>query len=186
MAGSNEILLVRHGETDENAADRFQGRLNTHLNARGREQSRALALRLAGEGLRELYSSPLSRARETAQIVGGRLGLEPIYDERLMEADTGAWTGRLYADVIAAAPDDFAAWRAVSKSFRFPGGESVREQAARVAAALEDVRAAGALPALVVCHGGAIRSVPGAHRADDDFVGNCALYRLAVPAGSAR
>jgi broad specificity phosphatase PhoE len=43
MAGSNEVLLVRHGETDENAAARFQGRLDTRLNARGREQSRALA-----------------------------------------------------------------------------------------------------------------------------------------------
>lgn len=183
MAGSNEILLVRHGQTDANAADRFQGRLDTQLNARGREQSRALALRLAGEGLRALYSSPLSRARETAEIVGAQLGLAPVCDERLMEADTGDWTGRLYADVIALAPEQFAAWRSVSPAFRFPDGESVLEQAARVAAALEDVRA-GALPALVVCHGGAIRSVPGAHRADGDFVGNCALYRLVLPAGS--
>lgn len=185
MAGSNEILLVRHGETDDNAADRFQGRLDTHLNARGREQSRALAQRLTGEGLRALYSSPLARARETAQIIGAQLGLEPTYDGRLMEADTGDWTGRPYAEVIAAAPDEFAAWRSVSPSFRFPAGESVRQQASRVAAALADVRDAGVLPALVVCHGGVIRCVPGARRAEHDFVGNCALYRLAAPARSA-
>lgn len=179
MAGSNEILLVRHGETDDNAADRFQGQLDTHLNERGREQSRALARRLAGEGLRALYSSPLSRARETAEIVGAELGLQPVYDARFMEADTGDWSGLPYADVIARTPDEFAAWRSASRAFRFPGGESVAEQAARVGAALQDVRAAGVLPALVVCHGGTIRAVPGAHRADDDFVGNCALYRLA-------
>jgi len=182
MAGSNEILLVRHGETDDNAADRFQGQLDTHLNERGREQSRALARTLAVEGLRALYSSPLLRARETAQIIAVELGLEAVFDARLMEADTGDWTGRPYAEVIAQAPDEFAAWRGASRTFRFPGGESVAEQAARVGAALDAVRAAGALPAVVVCHGGAIRAVPGANRAEGDFVGNCALYRLAASA----
>ena len=76
MAGSNEVLLVRHGETDDNAGDRFQGRTDTRLNERGREQSRALARRLRGEGLRALYCSPLRRAHETARIVGAQLGLE--------------------------------------------------------------------------------------------------------------
>ena len=70
MAGPNEVLLVRHGETDDNAAARFQGRRDTLLNERGREQSRALAQRLRDEGLRSLYTSPLQRARATAQIVG--------------------------------------------------------------------------------------------------------------------
>ncbi len=181
MAGSNEVLLVRHGETDDNAADRFQGQLDTRLNDRGREQSRALARSLAGEGLRALYSSPLLRARETAEIVGAQLGLEPVFDDRLMEANTGDWTGQLYADVTAAAPDEFRAWRSADRSFRFPGGESVAEQAERVAAALVDVRGAGALPALVVTHGGAIRAVPGAVPTGD-FVGNCAQYRLVDPA----
>ncbi len=177
MAGSNEILLVRHGETDDNAADRFQGQRDTRLNDRGREQSRALADSLAGEGLRALYASPLSRARETAQIVADRLGLEPVFDARLMEADTGAWTGLLYAEVIAAAAEEFRAWRRADRGFQFPGGESVVEQAARAEAALADVRA-GALPALVVTHGGTIRALPGAVPVGD-FVGNCALYRLA-------
>lgn len=184
MAGSNEVLLVRHGETDDNAADRFQGQLDTRLNDRGREQSRSLARSLAGEGLRALYSSPLLRARETARIVGAQLGLEPVFDERLMEANTGAWTGLLYRDVIEVAPDDFKAWRSALPAFRFPAGESVAEQAHRVEAALADVRAAGGLPALVVTHGGAIRAIPGAVPTGD-FVGNCALYRLADPAGHA-
>ena len=91
MAGTNEVLLVRHGETDDNAADRFQGRLDTALNERGRAQSRALAEVLAGERLRALYSSPLRRARETAESVAGRLGLELVLDARLMEADAGDW-----------------------------------------------------------------------------------------------
>lgn len=183
MAGSSEVLLVRHGETDDNVADRFQGRRDTLLNARGREQAHALAARLGGEGIRVLYSSPLSRARETAEIVGAALGLEPILDARLVEADTGAWTGRLYSDVVADEPGAFDRWRAVDPTFRFPDGESVAEQAARVAAALADV-AAGPLPALVVTHGGSIRSVDGIERAPGGAVGNCALYRLPAPAAA--
>ncbi|MGI9097182.1 MAG: histidine phosphatase family protein [Solirubrobacteraceae bacterium] len=182
MAGSNEVLLVRHGETDDNAANRFQGRIDTPLNDRGREQSRALARSLAGEGLRALYSSPLSRARETAEIVGAQLGLKPTYDPRLMEADAGEWSGRLSAEIAAGAPGAFAAWRGADPGFRFPGGESVAQQAARVAAALADV-GAGPLPALVVTHGGTIRAVDGIV-APGGAIANCELHRVRAPAAS--
>jgi len=176
MAGSNEVLLVRHGETDDNAASRFQGRIDTLLNDRGREQSRALARAVAGEGLRALYASPLLRARETAQIVGAEIGLEPIIDERLVEADTGDWSGLLTAQIVANAPAQYAAWRAVDPAFRFPGGESVPEQAGRVQAALADVRA-GPLPALVVCHGGTLRAIAELQLAGRS-VANCEVHRL--------
>jgi broad specificity phosphatase PhoE len=177
MAGSNEVLLVRHGETEDNAADRFQGRRDTQLNDRGREQSRALAQSLRGEGLRAIYTSPLQRARATAQIVGDALGLEPVLDERLMEVDAGDWSGLRYAAVEQA---ELRRWRAADPAFRFPAGESVAEQAARVAAALADV-AGGPLPALVVTHGGSIRSVGGIDLPPGGAVGNCALFRLPAP-----
>ena len=181
MAGCNEVLLVRHGETDDNASARFQGQLDTPLNARGREQSVALAESLRGEGLRALYSSPLLRALETAQIVGAAVGLEPILDERLVEADAGDWSGRLIADIVAGEQEGYARWRAADPEFRFPGGESVAEQAQRIAAALADVTA-GPLPALVVTHGGTIRAVAGIDRAGGGriSVANCALIRLTV------
>ena len=183
MAGSNEVLLVRHGETDDNAARRVQGQRDSQLNERGREQSRALAERLREENLQALYTSPLQRASATAQIVGDLLGLEAISDERLMEADAGDWSGRLIADVTADAPDDWQRWRCADPTFRFPGGESVAEQAARVHAALADV-ASGPLPALVVTHGGSIRAVgaigSGA-TGSGGTIGNCALFRLPAP-----
>jgi broad specificity phosphatase PhoE len=179
VAGSNEVLLVRHGETDDNAAHRFQGRSDTPLNDRGREQSRALARALAGEGLVALYSSPLARARETAEIVGAQLGLRPVFDDRLMEADVGEWQGRLSADIEADHPGAIAAWRAVDPRFRFPGGESVPELVARVAASLADV-GAGPLPALVVAHGGTIRAVDGIV-APGGSVANCQLHRVRAP-----
>jgi broad specificity phosphatase PhoE len=182
MAGSKEVLLVRHGETDDNAANRFQGQLDTPLNDRGREQARMLARALAGEGPRALYSSPLARARETAEIVGALLCLAPVLDERLMEADSGDWSGLLYREIIASQPGAFAAWRAADPAFRFPNGESVAEQAARVAAALADV-CAGPLPAVVVCHGGVIRAVEGLGAVIGE-VGNCSLYRLPPTPGA--
>ncbi len=187
MAPSNEVLLVRHGETDDNAAGRLQGRRDTQLNDRGREQSRALAQRLRHEGLQALYTSPLQRARATAQIVGDLLGMEAIVDGRLVEVDAGDWSGRLIADVTATAPDDWRRWRCADPSFRFPGGESVAEQAARVAAALADV-ARGPLPALVVTHGGSIRAVGAIERPPNGSIANCVLYRLpaVIAARSAR
>ena len=180
MAGCNEVLLVRHGETDENAAACFQGRRDTRLNDRGRQQSRVLAEALRAEGARALYSSPLLRAHETARIIGAAIGLEPVLDERLVEADAGAWPGRMIADILAGERTEYERWRAADPTFRFPDGESVAEQAQRIAAALADV-AAGPLPAVVVTHGGTIRAVEGIDRPADGKVGNCAMFRLTVP-----
>jgi probable phosphoglycerate mutase len=183
MAAWNEVLLVRHGETADNASARFQGRLDTPLNDRGRAQSHELARTLGDEGLRALYCSPLLRAHETASIVGAAIGLEPVLDERLVEADAGRWAGRQIADILAGEQAEYARWRAADPAFRFPGGESVAEQAQRIAAALADV-AAGPLPALVVTHGGTIRAVEGLEAPADGAVPNCAVLRLTVPAAA--
>lgn len=169
MAGPQDVLLARHGETDDNAASRFQGRRDPSLNANGRAQALILAETVAGEGLVALYASPLMRARETAEIVAAQLGLELSFDERFMEADCGDWAGKLYAEAIAEDPEGFAAWRRADPAFRFPGGESVAEQAVRVAAALASVRAAGCLPALVICHGGTIRAATGLRAGGDQI-----------------
>jgi broad specificity phosphatase PhoE len=155
------ILLARHGETDDNVPPlRFQGRRDTPLNDTGRRQAAELAERLRGEPIASLWSSDLIRARETAEIVGAAHGLgAPRTDERLSEGRRGAWEGRLMDDVAREEPEDYARWRAADPDFRFPGGETLVELQQRVLAALEDIRAAGPLPALVVCHGGPIRAV---------------------------
>jgi broad specificity phosphatase PhoE len=151
------ILLARHGETDDNAPPaRVQGRRDVPLNERGREQARELARAAAAEGPRALWTSQLSRARETAEIVGAELGLEPRVDDRLAESDRGSWEGRLLEEIEREEPELWAAWRRAGESFRFPGGEALADHLARVSTALDEV-AAGPLPALVVCHGGTIR-----------------------------
>ena len=156
--GPPTVLLARHGETDDNREPlRFQGWRDTPLNDNGRRQAAALAERIAGEGIVSLWSSDLTRAGETAAIVGARLGLRARLDWRLREANRGYWEGRPFEDVAREEPEAYAAWMRAGPNWRFPGGESLGEQQARVAACVEDVRASGELPALLVCHGGSIR-----------------------------
>lgn len=151
------IWLARHGETAYNAERRFQGQGAIALSDRGRDQARALAEEARGHGFASLWCSPLPRARETADIVATGIGLELREDPRLMETDAGDWTDRTFAEVEAEDPLRFAAFVLGDPGFAFPGGESFAAQQERVTAALEDVRAADGLPALVVCHRNSIR-----------------------------
>lgn len=181
------VLLARHGETDDNAAARFQGVRNPPLNARGRDQAAALGDRLAAAGgvagrgpadlrvgdavrlghpgigraaippVREIWASPYARARETAEIVAARLRLPVRFDDRLKESDVGQWAGLTYAEVQAADPDGFHAWVQGDLTHRFPGGESLADVSARVEEVVAEARVL-APTVLCVCHGGVIRS----------------------------
>jgi len=174
------ILLARHGETDDNRAPaRVQGWRNPPLNDRGREQAADLAARVAGESLARLYSSNLRRARESAEIVGGALGLEVIVDEDLAESNRGRWEGRLLRDIEREEPEAWAAWLRGGPGFRFPEGESLEEHAQRVARAVRRI-GESPLPALAVCHGGTIRCAA----ALADPRGLDAFHELEVPNGS--
>ena len=152
------IHLARHGQTAYNHEGRFQGHLPVPLDATGREQAAALAEVAAGVEIVALVCSPLRRARETADIVAARIGLQPVEDARFAETDTGDWTGRSFAEIRAEDPEGFARFERSDPSFRYPGGESFAEQSDRVQAGLADLRAQPSmLPALVVSHRGVIR-----------------------------
>jgi broad specificity phosphatase PhoE len=156
--GLGGIRLARHGQTNDNLEPyRFQGWTDTPLNDTGRRQAHELAERVAGDGIASLWASDLSRARETAEIVGERIGLTPTLDRRLREGARGRWEGHLMIDVEREEPELYAAWRRAGPQFRFPDGESLLEHQQRVTEALGEIHDAGPLPALVVCHGGSIR-----------------------------
>jgi broad specificity phosphatase PhoE len=171
------IFLARHGETDYNAGRRFQGLLPVPLNATGRRQAEELAELAAKHGFRALWCSPLLRARETADIVGARIGLEPVEDPRLVETDTGDWTDRWWSEIEKEDPDGLAAFIRSDPSFAFPGGESYRHQTARVVGALRDI-AAGRKPALVICHAMVIRLAVMHLGRGNHPVANAALIEL--------
>jgi broad specificity phosphatase PhoE len=157
LSSPAHVYLARHGQTAYNLEGRFQGQLPVPLDDTGRAQAGELAERAAEHGFAALWCSPLLRARETANVVAERVGLEPREDARLMETDAGDWTDLTFAEVQAKAPDQFAAFLAGDPRFAFPGGESFAQQEVRVTAALAQVEQA-TLPALVVCHGMVIRA----------------------------
>jgi len=156
-AAAISIFLARHGQTAYNLEGRFQGQQAVPLDDVGRAQASDLAERARAHRFSALWTSPLRRARETADIVSQAIGLTPREDSRLMETDAGDWTDRSFADVHAETPELFAAFIAGDPRFAFPGGESFAQQEVRVAAALDDVEQRE-LPALVVCHGMVIRA----------------------------
>ncbi len=153
------IHLARHGQTAYNHEGRFQGHLPVPLDATGREQAAELAEVAAGVEIVTLVCSPLARARETADIVAARIGLEPIEDARFAETDTGDWTDRSFAEVRAEDPDGLRALPALGPGLPLSRAASRSPSSpTRVQAGLADLRARpAALPALVVCHRGVIR-----------------------------
>ena len=145
----DRLILVRHGESTWNAEERLQGQLDPPLSERGREQALALAPILHQPPPERVVSSDLGRARETAEL----LGLRPRLDRRWREIDVGEWGGRTAAEIDTQSPE-LTNWRGGPRVP--PGGEPWAGFAARVAAAVDELVAAGG-PWLVVCHGGCIR-----------------------------
>ncbi|HSR84179.1 MAG TPA: histidine phosphatase family protein [Streptosporangiaceae bacterium] len=130
-------LLLRHGQTALSAERRFAGRGDIRLTELGLEQARAAALRLADRGGVDLVqTSPLLRARQTAEIVAAAVGAPLEMDDDLAETDFGNWEGMTFGEVMARWPDEIAAWMA-DPEIAPPGGESFAAVAVRVDAALD-------------------------------------------------
>jgi len=134
-----QILLIRHGLTSWNEEKRFRGRADVPLSDIGLAQGRALAQRLAPEPIDAVYTSPLTRAVETAKAVAEPHGLEPAVLERLIDIDYGEWEGRLEAEVQAAQPDLYRAWLEDPSLIQPSRGESLSDVEGRIAGLLGDV-----------------------------------------------
>ena len=131
--------LIRHGQTDWNLENRFQGSTDTHLNAEGIRQAETAAERLNGAAPTVIYSSPLQRAHTTAQIIADTLNLPIITDPRLQEIALGDWEGQLGADLHRLYPEQFEARRQDPVGFHAPNGESLTEVAARAGSLLNEL-----------------------------------------------
>ena len=151
------IVAVRHGETVWNAEMRMQGQLDTALSERGRRQAARAAAALADEGLEEIVSSDLARARDTAAAIAAVAGLPVATDRALRERSFGVFEGHTYAEIDARWPADAARWRRHDPSFAPAGGETLVEFDARAVAAVTAIAArARGRSILVVTHGGVL------------------------------
>lgn len=167
------LLLVRHGETDWNADGRLQGQTDRPLSDFGRQQARRLADELAAEDIEAIYSSDLARARETAEIVGTRLGLPVTFDPDLREKNWGTWEG---LTAVERERVEFA-------------GESTEAHQERILRALERIseQHPGDGCVLVVTHGGSMRRVQTAALGMAlPVVDNCGRWLCAYENGAFR
>ena len=182
------LLVARHGETDWNLERRWQGHAESDLSAKGRAQAQALGEQLRERGIAAIYSSDLRRARDTAGIVGGELGLPVRVEQALREVDVGEWSGLTTDEIEARYPEGVARRR--SGGTGWEQGESVDAMSARIAAALIELAVAhDGETVLVVTHGGPIREVRRAAGLTAEgwhHVGNCEVDELEVREGQIR
>jgi alpha-ribazole phosphatase len=149
-----QLCLIRHGQTDWNLEGRYQGQSDVPLNQNGLMQAESLIDKLNGHTFAAVYSSDLTRARQTAEPLAKRLGLSVHLEPRLREINQGEWEGVLVDDIKARYAEIWSQRTMDPANVRPPGGETVGEVAERVHAALDDIaRLHSGGTVLVVSHG---------------------------------
>lgn len=139
------ILLIRHGQTASNRDGLLVGRIDPPLTELGESQAQRLGGRLQGSNPAFILSSPLSRARQTADAIAASTGLTVEIEDRLVEMNYGEWDGTPIADVPIEA---WRQWRS-DPEFKPPGGESLREVSQRVGSLMGELLLSDDLAILV-------------------------------------
>ncbi len=159
-AAPTTMVLVRHGASVLSPERRFSGRGDVPLSPDGVEQARGVAARLSTrDGVKAVISSPLQRARSTAEAIAAALDLEVMVEDDLVETDFGQWEGHTFAEVQERWPEVLTAWLA-DPELAPPGGESFASTAERVLRARD--RLVAAYPAttlIVVSHVGPLKTL---------------------------
>jgi len=156
--GATRLLLVRHGATSATEEGRFSGSSGAELSDEGRWQAERLGERLARQTIAAMYASPLSRAVDTARIVGGHCGLEPVLRDGLREISHGHWEGLTRSDVERQHPDEYAEYSADPFTFAPRAGESGVAVLARALPVIREIVTAHAgAQVLVVSHKATLR-----------------------------
>ncbi len=133
------LILVRHGETVANVENIFRGRQNFPLNDNGRRQAKLLAEALAKYDVSAIYSSPLSRALETAKAVAQKFSLGVVVEPKLTNISLGSWEGKPHTEIAKLFPKEYDLWRTEPERLVIPGGETLSEVQARAFEAVERI-----------------------------------------------
>jgi alpha-ribazole phosphatase len=170
----SRLWLIRHGEPAEHARQRCYGDLDIGLSDKGRMQMAQAVASLQEESIAAVYSSPRSRALESARMLAKGCPLIPVDD--FCEINFGDFEGRTYDEIARSYPELFRQWMTTPTQVRFPNGESFSEMRARVLAAFHELRRAHEGQTIaIVSHGGVNRAILSwALRMPDE-----ALFRIA-------
>ena len=154
---ATRLCLVRHGETEWNAARRIQGQIDIGLNETGLRQAEAAGCWLQTASIVALYSSDLKRARTTAEAIGRALGLVPVLTPEMRERRYGTFEGLTYDEAKAKFPAGYAAFEGRNADYNFENGESLHDMFERVTSRLKEIAAAHpGQNVVVVLHGGVL------------------------------
>lgn len=151
------LYLVRHGESVYNAEGRVQGQSDIPLSPQGEKQSEAVAQALASVPVTAIYSSPLLRARQTAERIAAIHGLPIQFDDRLKELHAGIFQGKLRRELPLLFPQEYAAWSSGDPFYVIPGGQSRFQVQQRGKEVLEEIAARHTGHTVVVGHGALFR-----------------------------
>ena len=159
----HRFFFIRHGKTDWNRELRYQGNSDTELNGEGVEQARRTGLRLSYIVPARVYSSPLRRARRTAEIIMENNSGDAAVDlcDDLREISFGSWEGLTTSEIMAKDAEGLAAWRNAPFTAAPKGGESFAEVVLRSRRAAEILKKAGSPGdvTFVVAHGVILRAL---------------------------
>jgi phosphoserine phosphatase len=134
------LIIVRHGHTALNDGDRFRGRTNTPLDAQGLREAEITAEAIAERWkLSAVYTSSVSRAHVTGEIIGKPFGLPAVDEPGILDMDYGEWTGLTFEEARSRDPEAYRLCMERSSAFRSPGGESFEELRARSVAAVKRI-----------------------------------------------
>lgn len=161
MSVAKRILLIRHGEVIDAYRGRFIGKTDPPLSEEGRAACRTLRGRIAALAPEKFYCSPLRRAVETLEAVGGTRA-ETVFDPRLSEIDFGKWENLLFDEILRdadASPEQLRLWTEEPERFQFPYGESYGVFSQRVDSFMRDLYRNPYSTVAVVTHGGILMRV---------------------------
>ncbi len=154
---NTRLCIVRHGETAWNAEHRVQGQLDVPLNAIGQAQALAASKVLSKEKFDAIYSSDLSRARQTAQQTATNLSMSIIEEKDLRERHYGIFEKLTYVEVKVRFPEDFARFEARDPEYAFRTGEALKDFFARSIAIVSRIADENkGKSVLVFTHGGVL------------------------------
>lgn len=154
-----KVRIVRHGETDWNKEGRLQGSMDRPLNLFGVQQAHTCAKHLANEKFDRVFSSPLSRAYQTAEIISSKMDVEIVKVPDIEEIDLGEWQGLKWSEIRLKFSNllaDFERGRDLSKIYK---GESLQDQQKRAIRFLTSLEQYEGENILVVSHGGLIKTL---------------------------
>jgi len=170
-----KLYLIRHGQTEWNAQERMQGRLDSGLTHLGRRQADEHGQLLRRVGVQRLLVSPLGRTTETAYIINSYVHAKIEFEEALVERHCGAWGGQTFAHIKLSQPLAWRAWQQDPWEYRLPEGENLPDVLARVEPLVSGLLNSECETVAIISHGIVGRAILAHYLAHRSAAQRCGL-----------